>query len=382
RRALRQAILLQLALGVVFAVAGYFLSPWLIAFMGPEDDMALRGGIEYLQIQMLGFPVLAVTGAVTAALRGAGNTRAAMMYNLLANGVNLVGNYLLIEGRFGFPRMEVAGASLATVIGQGAACVMAFVILLRPSFLSRERKEKNEDAAGAPKIGNYIYLARGDSWKPDRDLIARISRVGLPSMLEQFIIRAGFIAYAKVVTSLGTDAFAAHNICMSVLALSFVNGDAFGIAAAALTGQSLGAGQPDLAAEYARRARRMGMVVSVCIGIAFFFCGRYIIWLYTDGAEVIRLGTDIFKIMAFIMPFQGSAIIASGALRGAGDTRATSLIMLVSVLIVRPLSAYLLVFVFPFGLMGAWFSVLADQLLRSGLTLLRLNRGKWKYIRV
>ncbi|MDR0324919.1 MAG: MATE family efflux transporter [Oscillospiraceae bacterium] len=362
RRVLRQAVLLKLAAGVAFAVVGYIFSPWLIAFMGPEDDLAYQAGVTYLQIQMLGFPVLAVTGAATAALRGAGNTRAAMVYNLVANAVSLIGNVLLIEGRFGFPRMEVAGASLATVIGQCAAFAMALVILLRGR--------------------NYVFLRRGDSWKPDKEIMLRMARVGFPAMVEQFIIRAGFILYFKVVASLGTIALATHQICMSVFALSFINGEAFGIAAASLMGQSLGAGRPDMALRYAKSARRMGMVVSLCIGVIFFFCGRHIIWLYNDDPSIIGMGTEIFRIMAVIMPFQGSSVIVSGALRGAGDTRATSLIMLVSVLIVRPLAAYLLVFLVPWGLMGAWAAILADQLLRSGLTLIRLNRGKWKFIKV
>lgn len=362
RRAARQALMLNLAVGVFCAVAGYFASPWLIDFMGPEDSFARQAGVSYLQIQMLGLPTIAVTSAATAALRGAGNTRAAMMYNLLANAVNLAGNFLLIEGRWGFPRLEVAGASLATVIGQSVAMIMAILVLLRGK--------------------NYVFIRRADSWKPDREIIARMARVGLPSMLEQFVVRAGFIAYAKVVASLGTDALATHQICISVLALSFVNGEAFGIAAASLMGQSLGANRPDHAIAYAKSARRMGMAGSILIGVVFFFCGRYIIWLYNDEADIIRMGSEIFRIMALIMPFQGSSIIVSGALRGAGDTRATTAIMLATVLIVRPLSAVVLVFGFNLELIGAWISVLIDQLLRSGLTLLRLNRGKWKLIKV
>jgi putative MATE family efflux protein len=362
RRATRQALLLNLGAGIVCAVGGYFATPSLIDFMGPEDAFARNAGISYLQIQMLGLPTIAVTSAISAALRGAGNTRAAMLYNLLANGVNLVGNYLLIEGRWGFPRMEVAGASLATVIGQGVAMLAAIAILLRGK--------------------NYVFLRWGDSWSPDHEIILRLTRVGLPSMLEQFVIRTGFIAYAKVVATLGTDMLATHQICMSVLALSFVNGEAFGIASAALMGQSLGAKRPDHALAYAKAARRMGMAGSVLIGILFFFSGKSIIWLYNGDAEIIRMGGEIFRIMAFIMPFQGSAIIVSGALRGAGDTRATTVIMLATVLVVRPLSAALFVFAIPLELMGAWISVLIDQILRSVLTLLRLNRGHWKTIKV
>ncbi len=103
----------------------------MVRFMGAADAETLAGGTIYLRIQMIGLVPLALTSTFTATLRGVGHTRVAMVYNLIANFVNVIGNYLLIHGHFGFPRLEMAGASLATVIGQLVAFSIALRVVLR-----------------------------------------------------------------------------------------------------------------------------------------------------------------------------------------------------------------------------------------------------------
>ncbi|HBG01689.1 MAG TPA: MATE family efflux transporter, partial [Firmicutes bacterium] len=104
--------------------------------------------------------------------------------------------------------------------------------------------------------------------------------------------------------------------------------------------------------------------------------------LYTNDPAVIEQGTRILKLVAFVQPFQSSQFILAGALRGAGDTRATMVITFLTVLLVRPGLALLLINGFHWGLDGAWIALVTDQLLRSGLVLLRYNSGKWKKIRI
>lgn len=116
---MRQALLMTLIFAVISSVVGFIFSEPLIRFMGGNDDLqAINGGTAYLQIQMLGLVGFALTSTITAVLRGVGNSRTAMIYNLVANIVNIIFNYILIYGHFGAPRLEVAGASLATIIGQ------------------------------------------------------------------------------------------------------------------------------------------------------------------------------------------------------------------------------------------------------------------------
>jgi Na+-driven multidrug efflux pump len=97
---------------------------------------------------------------------------------------------------------------------------------------------------------------------------------------------------------------------------------------------------------------------------------------------VIEKGAKILKFVAFTQPFQSSQFILSGALRGAGDTRATAIISFVTILILRPSLALIAINLLNWGLEGAWIALVSDQLLRSLLVLMRYNSGKWKAVKV
>lgn len=359
---LRQALLLTFFFSLVSSIIGFIYSESLIRFMGAADAETLAGGTIYLKIQLAGFVVMALTSTITATLRGVGDSRTAMIYNLIANAVNVVFNYLLINGHFGFPRMEVAGASLATVIGQCVAFILAMIVILR--------KEQ------------YLHLSLKDGFKPNWETLKAIFNIGIPAMVEQLVMRAGLIIYSITVASLGTVAFATHQICMNIQAMSFMNGQAFGVSATSLMGQSLGKKRPDMAQAYSSRTRRIGAMISIIIGIIFFFFGKSIIALYNDSSQVINQGAKILMLVALIQPLQSSQLILTGALRGAGDTRATAFIIFITILLVRPGLAIFSIKVLGWGLEGAWIALVADQSLRSLLVLLRYSSGKWKTIKV
>ena len=356
---LRQALVLTFVLSAISSVIGYVFSEPLVAFMGAADAQTLEGGTIYLQIQFLGFIFMALTSTVTACLRGVGDSRTAMIYNLTANVVNVIGNYVLIYGKFGLPEMGVAGASLATVIGQCVAFVLAF-------------------AAVMSKRSTYLHLSFRDSFKPDLTAMGSIFKIGLPAMLEQAVMRCGMIIYSKTVAGLGTVAFATHQVCMNIQSLTFMNGNAFAVSATSLMGQSLGKKRPDMAQAYVSRTQRVGMLVSILIAVVVFFYGGEIISLYNDDPEIVRVGAQIMKMMALIQPLQSSQFILAGALRGAGDTKATAVITFITVLLVRPAVAIFAINALDWGLYGAWVAMIADQLLRTAFVFGRFNSGKWK----
>ena len=359
---LRQALLLTLITSVLCGLAGYVYAEKLIQFMGASDAETLAGGTIYLQIQMLTLPIFALTSTITATLRGVGHTRVAMTYNLVANLVNVVFNYLLINGHYGFPRLEVAGASLATSIGQVVAFLMAMGAVMRGK--------------------HYLHLRLRDGFKPIPHHLYNIFNIGVPSMFEQLAMRTGAIIYVRTVATLGTLAYATHQVGMNIQALSFMTGQAFAVSATSLVGQSLGKKRSDFAQSYSNHTRSLGLVISVILGITFFFFGRQIVSLYTDDQTIIEQGARILKLVALIQPAQSSQFILAGALRGAGDTRATAVVTFLTVLLVRPSLAILTINAFGWGLDGAWIALVCDQLLRSGLILLRYRSGKWKKTRI
>jgi putative MATE family efflux protein len=224
-----------------------------------------------------------------------------MKANLIANIVNVMGNYILIYGKLGFPRLGVLGAALATNISRIVACVLVLHVFFSGRFVLR--------------------LSLKDSYRPDFELLGRVLRVGLPTAIEQFILRGGQLAYVRIVASFGTTVFAAHQIGMNILSLSFMPGQAFAIAATTLVGQELGAKRPDLAAASALETRRLGMLVSGIMALIFIFFGRWVAMLYTNDETVIGLTSMVLKVIGVVQPAQSTQFILAGGLRGAGDTK-------------------------------------------------------------
>ena len=333
----------------------------MVIFMGSTEEIVTQWATDYLRIQMIGFLSFALTSTITASLRAVGDSRTCMIYNLIANVVNVIFNWLLIYGNLGFPAMGVAGASLATVIGQVVAFVIALVVLLRGNgFLKLELK-----------LG----------FKPNKTVLGNMINIGLPAMVEQLLMRAGMIIFAKTVATLGTTAYATHQVCMNIQALSFMTGQAFAVSATTLMGQSLGKRRPDMAQAYCSRTRTVGFCFSILLALVFIFFGGNIVGLYNSDPEIIHIGGQIMLFVAFLQPFQSSQFIIAGGLRGAGDTKSTAIYTFITVLLVRPIAAITLVSA-GLGLYGAWAAMALDQIIRSTLVILRYNSGKWKLLKI
>ena len=356
----RQALLLNLLLAILVSITGFLFSRPMVRFMGAADEHILNAGTAYLQIQMASFLFFTLTSVITAVLRGIGDSKTAMYYNSLANLVNIILNYLLIGGKMGFPRLEVAGASYATAISQIVACFLAFFAIAKKSC--------------------YLHISLKDSFSPVSEDIREIMHIGLPAALEQFMMRVGSMIFSKSVASLGTLDFAAHQICMNIQSLTLMNGQVFSISATSLMGQSLGKRRPDMAQAYTSRCRRAGMIVAIMLGISFILFGRPLSSLYTNDEACIAICVEIFWIVAFIQPFQSSQFIVSGALRGAGDTKFVAKLTFFTVMLLRPGLAIFAIRYLRWGLPGAWLAITTDQVLRAGIIALRYRSGKWKEI--
>ena len=358
---LRQGIMITFLSTLLLSVLGVIFSRPMVVFMGGKEEAIINQATVYLQIQLAGFATVALTSTITAALRAVGDSRTCMVYNLIANVVNVIFNWLLIGGNLGFPELGVAGASIATVIGQLVAFVIALCVILHGnSFLKLE-----------PKKG----------FKPNKSTLSNITAIGLPAAAEQLLMRAGMVIFAKTVASLSTTSFATHQVCMNIQALSFMTGQAFAVSATSLVGQSLGRKRSDMAQAYCSKTRNIGFGVAVLLGLTFAFFGGDIVSLYNKDAAVIEMGGRIMLFVAFLQPFQTSQFIIAGGLRGAGDTKSTAKITTVTVLIVRPVVALILVNA-GLDLYGAWIALACDQLMRTALVFLRYKSGKWKLIKL
>ena len=363
---LRQALVFAAAISIVCAVIGTWTADPLVRFMAnggmPED--ILHQGTVYLQIQMIGFPTGALAFTITAALRGTGNSKPAMVYNVIANLVNIFLNWVMIGGNLGCPAMGAAGASLATVIGQLVGTVLAFRCAFSGKYYLRLR------------------LRLRELFRFDKEIISGLVTVGIPAMIEQLIMRVGVIIFTRMVAGLGPVQYSTHQVCLNIQSMSFMLGQAFAVSATSLVGQSIGRRRLDMAQHYSRCNLRLGILVACVLGVLMILFRGPLVGLYTTDAEVIAFGSSIIFFVAFLQPVQSVQFIIGGVLRGAGDTKAVAVYMLLTVLIIRTVLCYIMVNLLHLGVVGAWIAQASDQTARTVLFALRYNKGYWKKIKL
>lgn len=360
-KVLRTAILVGIALTGVIAFVFITFSDFVIKLAGSASDTHDMA-VSYFIILMFGLIFTSVSLIINAAQRGAGNTKISMRTNVTANLVNMLFNFLLIEGRLGFPAMGVNGAALATVIGTMVGCAMSIFSLFNPE--------------------GFLYIKAVKGFIATKKDIKSTINVGSSAFVEQLFLRIGFLLFGITVAKLGTIPLAAHQIGMNFTSISFSFADGLAVASVALVGRSLGEKRADMARLYTSMCQRLGLVCAVVISSIFFFFGGKLFTLFSTDQEILDYGVMIMGILCFVIFVQIEQVTIMGSLRGAGDTKFTALVSLVSVAFVRPFATWLLCFPLGLGLMGAWLGFTCDQCLRFVLSWIRFKKGEWLKIKL
>lgn len=358
---LKQSIILSFIISLIMAISGYIFANEIMLFAGAGEDV-INDSVAYYKILMVSIVFTSLSLTINAAQRGVGNTKISMRTNVVANIVNLIFNYFLINGVWIFPRLEVRGAAIATTLGSIVGFLMSvFSVYYNTRILDLRGK------------GN---------WKFDKATMKAFLSISGSSVVEQVFMRIGFFSFAIIVAALGTIAFATHQICMNVINLSFCFGDGLSAAAASLVGQNLGAKRPDKAKIYGKTGQRMAFIVSTVLFFVFILARKQIIMLFNSEEHIVSLGGMIMIIIAFTTHAQTSQTVYNGCLRGAGDTKFVALISFISIALIRPGLAWILCFPANLGLKGAWIALFADQTMRYILGKKRFDSGKWTKIKI
>ena len=360
---LMMAIAFVLVMGTIVSLTAVTFASPIIRFCGSQPDTH-DDAVLYYRIIMGGMMFNIITMAINAAQRGSGNTKIAMKTNVTSNIVNMIGNYLLIGGNFGFPALGITGAALATVFGTVVACGMSiFSILSKDNFVSIPfiLKEKVK-----------ITLT------PAKNML----NIGSSVFVEQIFMRIGFLTVSMMVANLGTEAFAAHQVGMNVMSLSFSFGDGMQVAAVALCGRSLGELRPDLAKSYGTICQRIGNMISIVLACIYLVLGEWYYGMFFEETHIIAVGVQIMRVLTVIVLLQISQVIYMGCLRGAGDVKFTTMASMLSITFVRPIFSYLFCYVLGFGVLGIWYGVVFDQFTRFVLTQWRFKSEKWMKIKI
>ena len=360
---LATALVFTVVACIILSILTVVFSNQIIHLCGSNADTH-AGAVTYFNIIQGGMIFNVLSLVINAAQRGSGNTKIAMTTNITSSLLNMLFNYLLINGHFGFPAWGLFGAAVATVLGTVAACILSFRSLFsKDSYISIPFMREN-------RIG------------PNIEVLGSIIRLGSNMLVENIAMRVGFVITAVLAAKLGTDAFAAHQVGMNFLSLGFSFGDGMQVAAVALIGRSLGEGKTDKAKLYGSLCQRTGLVISLILAVILFFFGRTLFGFFFDDPHILDMGVLICNFIIVIVVFQISQIIFAGCLRGGGDMKYCLFASLISVALIRSIVTWLLVSVFALGLAGVWIGILSDQLSRFIFLSRRFRQGTWTQVRI
>ncbi len=368
RMLIRQAILLVLGLGIPMACLCFGLARHIPMWMGGAEEI-LDTAATYNRIFACGLVFRSMTMVLTAIYRGFGDSKTPMKVNICVNILNVIGNFLMIYPTrqlsvfgieftmFGFG-WGVAGAATATAL----STIIGSLSLLAVTFSSK----------------SPLQIKLTDSFRPEWKEICTVFKISLPAMCERFVMSGASVIVASTVASLGTVAVASQNLAGTAESLSFMPGFAFGTAATTLFGQSLGAKRPELGKKYVSYTIRLGAIVMFIMTLVMFFGSRFIMSIFTPDEAVIEMGSVLVKILAIIQVPQMIAMVYSGALKGAGDTKSPFLVALFSMWGVRVLGVTICVRLLGMGMTALCTCMCTDNVVRFILFSTIYRREKWR----
>lgn len=365
RQAAGQSVLAVLVAGVVFTAVPLCLSRQVPVWMQVDPSIQELAGRYFfiLYTPMLFRAATVIFGTV---LRAAGDTKTPMRVGIFVNIINIVLNYLLIyEPR----RVTVLGVSFPMwgagkgVVGAAVASAVSIVC--------------GGVAITAALYRNPKISPKGVSLRPDKRVLLPCLRIALPNMFQRFATSLGYVAFAAMINSLGELSTAAHTIANTVESAFYIPGYGMMTAAATLTGNAIGAGDARRLRDQARLILFLEVALMIVSGGLLFLFAPGMVGLFSEDAEVIRLGSTVLRMVACSEPFYGVSIVIEGMLQGAGKTVVPFIFNVAGMWGVRIVGTFICTQLLGLGLVSAWGCMIGHNLLLFALFTVYYLRGRW-----
>lgn len=357
----RQSIIMALGIGTIFGIINLIFSKHILLFLGAEERV-IEYALPYFFSVAVPAVFLCLMMVLSSSLRGAGDTKTPMKIAIISNIINIVLDYILIFGIFNFKGLGILGAGIATTVSR----IIGVIILL---IKINDKKSK-------------IYINIFKKWRIEKEILQSIAKIGLPAGIEKLIMRLGQLVYGGLIIKIGTEAYAAHNIAGIIESYSYLPGMGFGVAAATLVGQNLGARKANEAQKYGLMSYLLATGFMVAVGIIFYIFAPFLADLFSEDLVVIDLVVKVLRIIALVQPFLCITLVITSALQGAGDTKFPMYSTFIGIWGVRVLGVYFLGLKLKWGLVGVWLAVSLDIIIRGIILMIRFLKGKWKKIEV
>jgi putative MATE family efflux protein len=366
KRALIQSGYMAILVGVLLLAVGRVFSLQILSlFFGGAEPEVFKAGLSYFNIVLLNLPFLVLDIIISGAMRGAGDTKTPMVITGGVNILNIILNTVLIFGvpALHIPALGIAGSAIAVTVSRIVGVSTRVLVLYN-------------------RKGLKLNLSLKDDYRIRSDMMKRIINIGVPGFLEQAVMQGGFLMLQIIIVSMGTVAMAAYQIGININALAFFPIFGFAIANTTLVGQSLGEKDYEKAETYAYDGLKITMAVGFVVGILMVIFAKHLAGLYSTDPLVIKEAVGIVCTFGLIEPLLAVLNLCSATLKAAGDIKYVLITSLVGLWTFRVILSFVLIKWFGIGLTAVMIGIFFDFSSRSAMYLVRMSRGKWKYLKV
>ena len=373
KRAVAQTSLVVLIVGVFFTAATVGLSRQIPVWMQVDPSIQTLAAKYFL---ILYAPMLFRTATILygTVLRAAGDTKTPMKIGVAVNLINVVFNFLLIYptrpftllNHLGFLKnasvLYIPGAGLG-VIGAALASAIAFVV--------------GGIWMTIATFKHPILSPKGQSLKPDWEILQPCLKIAFPNMLQRFATSFGYVAFASLINSIGEVATAAHTIANTVESAFYIPGYGMQTAAATLAGNAYGANDNKHMEELARMFLPIEIFLMIISGASLFILAPDLVQIFSKSDEVVQLGTTVLRMVAVSEPFYGFSIIVEGMMQGVGKTKEPFIYNISGMWGIRIIGTFITTQFLGMGLISAWACMIAHNMLLFILYLMSYIRKSW-----
>ena len=318
------------------------------------DPVAHELAVTYLSISILFIPFMTFGMVIGASLRAAGDVKTPMYIGIFTN---IIAIYLLlglVNGQYGMPKLGIVGAAIAMGISFTVGTAIQLYLWL----------------------ANKLIIPVGTKGSFTKKRFQQLVSVSYPAGVESFVFQFGMLSFFWIVAMYGTKQVAAYNIGVNILMFSFILGNGFSVAAATLSGQFLGASNPDAAYKSGYQAAGMTMLAMSLSGLLLAFFAEPIAWFFIQDEEVVKYAVIFVWIFAMSQPFMALEFSLGSTLRGAGDTRSPLVITIIGLLFIRVPLAFLLYYL-EMPVQWIFATLIIDYIVKGTLLILRYRSRRW-----
>ena len=360
-RAASQAVLAVLFCGILFTAVTLGLSGKIPVWMQVDPSIQSLAAQYFfiLYTPMLARAAMIIFGTL---LRAVGDTKTPMRVGLLVNLVNVTLNFMLIYPARDLGGIRIPGMGLG-VLGAAAASAISFLIggICITFALWR----------------HPVISPRGQSLRPDWEVLKPCLRVALPNGLQRFGTSLGYVAFASMINSLGDVATAAHTIANTVESAFYIPGYGMQTAAATLAGNALGAEDNKRVKKLAQMIIAIEVTLMIFSGTLLFLFAPNMMRLFSRDPKVISLGATVLRMVAVSEPFYGVSIVIEGMMQGMGNTILPFVFSISGMWGIRIIGTFICTQMLGMGLISAWACMIGHNLLLFTMFLFCYLSGRW-----